>query len=716
MRPTSMLSDLWYRVCDLKPRLRSHVRIHRHDYRDLIWFLLQDPLSGRVSRFGPAARTVVSLMDGKRSVNDLWQIALNRLGDEAPTQGEMIELLAQLHAADMLQSDVTPDVGELFARSQKEKQSQRKQAFGNPMAVRVSLWDPNAFLDRFPKTIRAIWSRFGAAVWIATILPAFFLLLQHWPELSNNFSDRILATDNIFLLYFIFPLIKFIHEMGHATATKAGGGEVHDLGLTVLVLLPVPYVEASAATTFRSKYQRALVGAAGVAFELFVAAIAFYLWLIVEPGVFRAVLFNVMVIGGVSTLVFNGNPLLRYDAYYILADLIEIPNLSSKSTGYWGYLIDRYAFGSQDAENPHISRTEAFWLMFYGMASTCYRAFVTLVIALFLAGKFFFIGVILAIWAVAGGVAAPLFRGIGHVMRSPRLRSNRRQAVSVSLLAVLGLGGTAAFIPIPYHFATEGVVWLPEEALVRTHANCFFVKFLVPGGAHVSKGEALTECDNVELRSELLTARSRVREWQASYDVDRANDFKKAQITASELEQQKSALASLEVQTADLVAHAGSDGSFVVPQMRDQVGRYFKKGDLLGYVIGRTQLAVRVVIPQEAVDSVRLGSGHVEVRLVDRPDVTLDGRVVRVVPGGEEFLPSRALSIEGGGTIATDPRESRGAKAMQRMFQVDVAVGDPDLIKYFGQRAFVRFERPDATLIEQFYQRIRQMFLSKFEV
>jgi putative peptide zinc metalloprotease protein len=213
-----------------------------------------------------------------------------------------------------------------------------------------------------------------------------FLIWPRWPELSNSFSDRVLAVDNLFVLYLVFPLIKALHELGHASATKAGGGEVHDLGIVLLVLLPVPYVEASAATVFKSKYRRALVGAAGMGVELFVAAIAFYIWLLVEPGLVRAILFNVMLIASVSTLLFNGNPLLRYDAYYILADLIEIPNLAVRSTRYWGYLIERYILGVHDAEAPDASWAEKVWFLFYGFASTLYRIFVTIVIALFIAG------------------------------------------------------------------------------------------------------------------------------------------------------------------------------------------------------------------------------------------------------------------------------------------------------------------------------------------
>src|SRR5436190_15296936 len=427
-----LLSNSWYRVASLRPRLRAHVRLHRHRYRGEVWYLLQDPASGRVHRFTPAARTLIAAMDGGRSVADIWELANRALGERAPTQDQVIQLLGQLHAADLLQSDVTPDIAELFARGEREVKSRRRAAYANPMALRLPLWDPDAILERLRPGLDLIWSRWGAALWFAVVLPALFLVALHWPELSNNFSDRVLSVDNLVVLYLLFPVIKAFHELGHASATKAGGGEVHDMGIILLVLMPVPYVEASAATAFRSRRRRAVVGAAGMAVEMFIAALAFYVWLAIEPGLLRAVLFNVMVIAGVSTLLFNGNPLLRYDAYYILCDLIEMPNLQARALRYWTYLAERYALGVREAEAPIASRGEKAWFVFYGMASSTYRVLVTVVIALFIASRFFIIGVLLAAWALVAMAVLPLARAARHVLASPRLRKRRRRAIGVT--------------------------------------------------------------------------------------------------------------------------------------------------------------------------------------------------------------------------------------------------------------------------------------------
>jgi len=712
-----LISTSWYRVAALKPRLRSHARLHRHRYRGEVWYLLQDPASGRVHRFTPAARTLIAAMNGERTVEEIWGIANARLGERAPTQDQLIQLLGQLHAADLLQSDVTPDVAELFTRGEREVRQRRRAAYGNPMALRIPLWDPDAFLERLRPWIGRLWSRWGAAVWLTVVLPALFLVPPHWPELTHNFADRVLAVDNLIVLYLVFPVIKAWHELGHASATKAGGGEVHDMGLILLVLMPVPYVEASAATAFPSKHRRAMVGAAGMAAELLLAALAFYAWLLIEPGLTRAVLFNVMLIAGVSTVIFNGNPLLRYDAYYILCDLIEMPNLSARSLRYWIYLAERYALGVREAEAPIATRSEKAWFLFYGLASSAYRVLVTILIALFIAGRFFLVGVLLAAWALVAMAVVPLWRALRHVLASPRLRKQRRRAVVVTVGSAASVLVLALALPLPYHSDAEGVVWLSEQAMVRAGANGFVESLLVRPGSRVAAGDPVLRTRDPVLAAQLRLSEAKVEELEAAYGAEFVVDRARAQIVREKLEGARAVLARAEERAGEAIVRARADGMFVVPQAADLPGRYFRKGALVGYVVGEQETPlVRVVVPQDAVDPVRVATDRILVRLVSRPDVVAEGRVVRQVPGGEAYLPSRALATDGGGSIATDPRDTTGPKALERMFQFDVALTGAPHLGLFGERAYVRFEHRLEPLALRWYRDVRRLFLSRFGV
>jgi putative peptide zinc metalloprotease protein len=214
MSDTPLQSSLWYRVSELRPQLVARARLHRHRYRGDVWYLLQDPASGKVHRFAPAARLVLAAMDGRRSVQDLWRLAGKKLGNDAPTQDEMIQLLGQLHGADLLMTDVPPDALELFDRGQRESRAKQRRSWANPMAMRFPLWDPGAFLDRHARLWPLLWGRGAAAVWLLVVLPAPAARCHHTgPELTGNLSDRVLQADNLLLIGVLFP-----PDQGHCTS------------------------------------------------------------------------------------------------------------------------------------------------------------------------------------------------------------------------------------------------------------------------------------------------------------------------------------------------------------------------------------------------------------------------------------------------------------------------------------------------------------------
>ena len=710
-------SSLWYRVAPLRPQLLTRARLHRHRYRGERWYLLQDPASGRVHRFSPAARLVLAAMDGKRSVEDLWQLAQRQLGDDAPTQDEIIQLLGQLHASDLLSTDASPDALEVFERGRKQEAAKSRRSWANPMAIRIPLVDPGRFLDRFVPVWRWLWGTPGALIWLAVVLPALVMVPAHWPELTGNLADRVLAADNLLLVALVFPLIKALHELGHATATRARGGEVHDMGIMLLVLMPVPYVDASAATVLHSRWQRALIGAAGMVVELFVAALAFYIWVAAEPGITRALCFNVMLVAGVSTLVFNGNPLLRYDAYYILGDIAELPNLGQRATRYWGYLLERYVLRERNTTSPVQTTSERAWLAGYGLLSSIYRLFVTAAIAIFIGSQFFFIGVVLALWAVAVMVGMPIVRAVRHLQTRQTLRERRVRILGIAAAAIAALGLLAVLVPLPQRTQAEGVIWLPDRSLLRAGANGFIGHVQVQPGTEVKAGQALISRVDPALDAQIRTLEARIAELEASYSVEFVNDRNRAEMVRDQQVAEQAALDRARERAAALLVAAEVDGVFSLSAPQDLPGRWHRQGEVLGYVLGADEPIVRVVIEQAEADLVGRSTRGVAVRLVDEIDRVRAGRITRQVPAGRDETPSKALVASGGGRLTADPRDPEGRKTLERVFQIDVALNEPlGRPAAFGQRVYVRFELEPAPLALQVWRALRRLFLRHFDV
>ena len=707
-------SSSWYRVAALRPQLRQHVHPTRHRYRGQAWYVLHDGLTGQAHRLSPAAYMFVARMDGSRTIDELWSATVKMLEEEAPTQDEALHLFGQLHAADALTCDVPPDVAELIERNARQRRSRIKQTLLNPMFIRFPLFDPDRLLERTLAWVRPLVSWRGALVWLATVLPALFLALSHWSDLTQNFTDRLLAADNLLLMSLVYPFVKALHELGHGYSTKAFGGAVHEIGIMLMMGVPTPYVDASASTAFRGKYQRILVGGAGMLVELFLAAMALYIWLLVEPGLVRAVCFNVMVIAGVSTLVFNGNPLMRYDGYYMLVDLIEVPNLGARANRYWGHLVDKYAFGAKHLDTmPGLLPGEPIWLLAYAPASFIYRLTVQLGIALYLAGTYLSVGVVLAAWTLTSTVLVPLGKGLARVATGPQLAGHRLRAVGLTGGLVAAVLVLMLFIPLPLHTVSEGIIWLPESAMLRAGTEGFVARVLLAPGSAVVAGTPVVESDEPELRSRLRIDRAHVTELEARLATQQFTDLTGAEITRFELNQARAELA-LDTEKADhLVVKSAADGTLAVAKADDLPGRFLHEGDIIGYVLPPASKVVRVAVPQEDIALVRQHVRRIEVKLSDALEASYDAVVTREVPGGATIYPARRSAPGGGGTAAVDPRDDQGRRTLQRMFQLDLALSDDIPGVAFGGRAYVRFDHDWEPLASQLYRRLRQLLLSR---
>lgn len=712
----SLFSGSWYRVAEIKPRLRSNAKIHRQQFRGQVWYVLQDQASGRFHRFSPAANLVIGLMDGKRTVQEIWDTACTRLEEDILTQDETIQLLAKLHMSEVLQGDVPPDLAEMSERASSQRR--RKMVFSllNPMAVRVPVLDPERFLRATFPLVKPIFTWVGLLFLLSFLALGIVVASMHWSELTENITERVFVTESIIYLLITYPFVKALHELGHSYAVKNWGGEVHEMGLMFLVFIPVPYVDASAAAAFPEKWRRALVGGAGILVELVLATIALFVWLDAEPGLVRTLAFNVMLIGGISTLLFNGNPLLRFDGYYVLADLVEIPNLGQRSNKYLFYLAQRYLFGAEDAVSPVTSPGEKKWFVGYAVSAFCYRILIMVVIISFVATKFFIVGVLLAIWAVCLMYGLPLVKGIWFVLTSPVLHRCRARAVttSVGILTAVVLAGLV--VPVPYGTVSEGVLSPPGEAVVHARTEGFVAEILAPPGSEVEVGTPLIRLEDPLLSGRVRVLQAETRELERRLDLATVADRAEAKIVRERLRHARAELSLNENRFEDLVVRSTAGGKFVLPAAADLAGKYVNKGDTLAYVSNFERPVARVVVSQDVIDLVRRRTQDIQVRLINDLWTVVKAEKNFEIPAATDRLPSVALSTEGGGSIVMDPAAREYPKTLRKIFELELKLVDAVGVKSIGSRVYVRFDHGSEALIWRLYRNVRQIFLSKFNV
>jgi putative peptide zinc metalloprotease protein len=712
MADESMFSPNWYRVCELHPQLGGHVQVHRQPSRDTLWYLLIDSASGRQHRVNDIAYQFVGRCNGQYSVQTIWETLLELLGDHAPTQEEIVRLIGQLVETGLLQVEKQSDVEALFERHHERTDKIRRSAL-NPLSFRIPLFDPSTLLRRMDSLGQQIFRTWVLWLWLVIVGIALITAVVHWNELRAHAATYMLSPRYLLLMWLCFPLIKGLHELAHGLAVRRWGGEVRQMGVALLVLMPAPYVDASAASAFRPAYQRVMVSAAGIMTELLIAALALSLWLNTEAGLVNDIAFILLFIGSVSTVLFNGNPLLRFDGYYVLSDALNLPNLATRSSRYWAYLAQRYILKLTNTASVQPGNGERIWLLLYAPLSWIYRLSISLLIAFWVAAKSFILGMVAALFMLYSTLAQPIYRVLRFAFSSPALGSRRLRARLVAsggvFLAILAL----AVLPMPSKTVAEGVVWLPEKAQLRAATAGFIVKLIAQDGAHVQPGQLIAVLDDPTLSS-------RQRDLQGQYDALRAEHYEtflsdpmKAKNADEAMQKVGAELARVEEKLSQLEVRAQLAGTLVMPKQQDLPGTFMKQGELLGYVFSPDEVRVRAVVDENDIAQVREHTVGVEVLLAECAWQQLHARLSGETPAATHTLPSAALGDRAGGKRITDPGDKNGVQTLQPVFLVDLKLPH-DATRRVGGRAWVHFDHGAAPLAMQWGRRMQQLFLKHF--
>jgi putative peptide zinc metalloprotease protein len=706
------MESLWQRIAGARPRLNPHIVIRRQHYRNELWYLLQDPISERYFRLTPEAYQLINRFDGKRTLEVVWQQAQQSMS-HPPRQRDFIRLLMELKLGGALMEGPESEALKIFARRKQSRQWLRQ--LRNPLSLRIPLWDPDRALTRLMPMVQPLFSRFAIRLWLVLVLSGLLQAALHWEAISGNVTSQLLAVDNLFMMGAVYLLMKLFHEAAHGFATKHWGGEVHQVGVMLLALIPLPYVDASAANGFSERRARITVGAAGVMTEMLFACLGLWLWLATGPGLVNAAAYNMMLIGGLSTLLVNGNPLMRFDGYYIFADLIDIPNLSSRANRYLGYLLQRYLFGLEDATTPAQTDWERGWFIAYGVIAFIYRLYILVTIILFVAERYPLVGQAIALWALIGMLILPLARQVKFLFTSQRLAKRRTRAL-LTTLSLVGFFALILFvIPVPYATHVEGVVLPPDGSEVRAGVQGEVVELLAQPDSHVTRGQPLLIMEDPFLQTDLNYLTGRLRELRAQYESllsERENV--QAEIVLDEMGLVEAELAQKQGLVARLTLRSPVAGTFLVQQPADLPGRFLHQGDLVGYVLDHRQSEVKLAVSQEAIGLVRQSTEALEARYANRPAEMVPVKLLGEVPESRRHLPSPALGSLGGGEFTLHPDDKDGTRSLETVFEMRLELGEP--VTRLGERVIVRFQHRALPLGWQWYRSLRQMFLKRFRL
>jgi putative peptide zinc metalloprotease protein len=714
----AVFSDSWFRIANTRVSLLSTARVNEHVFRGKTWYVVQDTYSHRFFRITPQAWRFISALTPQRTVEEVWRDFIERHPEEAPGQDEIVRVLSQLHMSNLLYTADAPDNASVYKRSKQQRQREFRGKLMSFLYVRVYLWNPDRWLDRMLSLIRLMTGPLAGVLWLLAVLAGAGTAVSHWDALFDK-GQGLFSVSNLPWLFLSLSAMKLLHETAHAFVCKRFGGKVHAFGIMFLILTPLPYVDMSSTWAFKNRFKRALVGAAGMMCELFVAALATLVWVRTGPGLVNSLAFNLMVVGSVSALAFNGNPLMRFDAYYILADLVDIPNLYQKAQQQWLYFGDRYVLGTRQAESPAADEREWWWFTVYGLLAFIYRLPVAFGIVLVVLDQWFVVGLVMGCITLATMFGMPARKLIAH-LRSPKVQRNRRRAVvTVSVVAatVLGVG---QFVPFPYSIRASGVLQASQSTIIHPVAEGALVKAYARNGDMVKRGSILAVLENPDLDYEVELVRQQQREVEMQ---TRQSVFRQIADIAP-LNERRAALArqmqELDRLRAQLTIRAPHDGEWVAPGLQERDGSWIGRGQSLGEVVKGDHFRFVAVVQQEQADELfRHSFDGAQLRLNGQADVRVPVAGLTLIPFQRERLTSSALGIMGGGEIAVRPTDQSGQAAAESFYELHAAVGahtPPGLTPLHGLSGVLRIPLPSEPLFWQARKALMQLFQRRYAI
>lgn len=669
-------------------RIRPDLSITPQRYEGRSYYVIKDPVSLRYYRFKEQEHFLLGLMDGKHTLDEAQKLFESRFRPDRLTLEDLEHFGQQLLTAGLVQNE-SPKAGELlYDRRSKRRKSEIMQTVTNILYIKIPVIDPDRILTHMLNYLWWMFSFWFLLLSCTFMAAAAFLVMTHFDTFMSKLPSyhEFFSFKTAIYLWAALGVVKVIHEFGHGLSCKAFGGEVHEMGFLLLCLSPAMYCNVSDSWTLPNKWHRIIIGGAGIYVEMMIAAAATFVWWnsASQPFVNNLSL-SLMVVCSVSTVVFNGNPLMRYDGYYVLADWLEIPNLRDRANRYISNVFQEVCLGMEVMPEPYMETGRKILFIVYAVVSYVYRWVVTFFILQFMASflapyKLEIISNLLALGALASMIGWPLWRMGKNLARRGRLPDMK--SIRVILTSIVGVSLVLGFflVPLPVtRIRDYGIVQFHPDYISQMFVNTDAVlkKVHVKEGEQVVKGKILAEFENVELEKrhiEAKTAQHTKSELIKLYEQKRSESRDPREIerikqailqTTSELKFAEIALKAIDEERAMLTLRAPRDGVVLGLPNIDEVGRAWEKGQDQPFCSVGDRVKLRVLVPVHPADMDTMREDFIKtsnapipvtIRVQGRVWSTWKGTVNRnEIPKSEAVEVPLLLSSKGGGHIAVKP-------------------------------------------------------------
>ena len=644
-----------------KPRLRRGLRFTFQEYTGGRYALIEDALHSKFHRVGLPEYLFLTYLDGRRTLSEAFARASLAAGPEAITESEALSLTQWLVDNHLVDFDATSN--EIAAEHQDKQHQKRAMELVNFMFLKMPVGSPDAFFTGLHRVAGWLCHPIIWLLWVVVVVVAIGLVIYDWRRFSDMAGGIFSATDAVVMLI-IWAGLKVVHELGHGMVCKYYGCRVREAGVTLILFMPITYVDATSSWALPSKWQRMHVSFGGLWVELFIASAAAIYWSYSAEGYWNTIAYKLMIIAGSTTLLFNINPLMRFDGYYLLSDYLGMPNLYQRAQLSLMRFCNRYLVGKEVQEQTGVPLWERATLFSYGVASLVWRVVTMGVLIIAASTMWKGGGLILGIFCGVLWVVPGLYSFINTLATGEGVGAASRMRLIFRLALFAAVVAVVCYIPIYPTVTSPAVVQVKDMVVLRAECPGFINRVLVKEGDSVKQGQLLVEVRNLEETKdvEVLALKLKYQEAKTSMAMGEKEtqtgelDLPSFQAEQASLDGMRKQYAEKAKRLASLNIIAPSDGTVLVWKLPQRVGTFLQPGDevLRMGVLPANEL--KLSIPEHAVDAFRAHIG-------ERIEVLLPGRVEteaildRVTSRGNRDVVYPEITTLAGGPLSVARRK-----------------------------------------------------------
>ncbi len=656
--------------------LRKDIDVHRHIFRGEVSYVIRDPLTLAVHKLSEADYQLCAALSEDRQLGDVFDDLVAQDIIEQEDEESFFQFILSLHSLGFLNLPV-PNNETLYKRRQMKIKARRTQKITGFLFMQVPLINPDTFLDRTKHLVSWVFTKWTLMVWTLVVGSALLLLLKNWGTFFTPIGD-VFTPERLLGMWFALVSLKVIHEFGHAYACKVFGGEVPEIGAYFIAGTPCAYCDCTSSWGFTRRTERLIVVLAGVYVELFIAALAVFVWAIAPSASIRLVAFDIVVVAGVATVLANLNPLMRFDGYYILSDLLEIPNLRATAQKLAVSLMKRIFVGVP-MPATRFSTAMTTGLIVFGILSALYKITIVMGISALLATKFLYLGIGLAVF-YGGMEFYRVGKNVGnYLIHSQEAQTHRFRAGALATILFAAAPAFLVFVPVPRPVMALGTIGMEHENSYYAAGDGYIETISAEPGDRINTGDQIASITNPAIEQSLNSAEYELTRSTILAEALFAEDPAAAAIHRESAESARVRVDREQSRLEELSIKADSQGVVLEVLPRKSEGKFSVTGDRVAHV-GSGKWVIRGLIREASLSHTPIKIGdQISFRSASASGQTVRARITKLEPLGSRAIRHETLTALAGGEIPISPATG---EASEPYFELEAIVASNADISY----------------------------------